>query len=380
METILYAEVYLICIIVVALVLIWNLRERDASSQSIWFRVILYTFLLNFLANFFFKLFSGGVLQDTQDLRISYLLKTFYHITLCVGVFAWCGYADTERGSGVFQNWNTLRYLYVLLGLPLVMIVLNVRTHWLFTVEENGRYVRHGMFQLEMAYLSLCSLVSSLRLLYRSRYESDPNVRSQMWLTSSFSMCILGAWGVSFMGESFPVICVCVMVEILVQYVTASRNQISLDKLTQVNNRQNLIGFMEYKMVNHAKNLYLMMIDLDDFKQINDHYGHIEGDSALVATARILKHSCGSFQVRPYIARYGGDEFIIILEDVAGGGEALKERIYEGVRSFNEKSESWKLKLSIGTVRWKPGMTHRKWIAQADEEMYRIKKEKKMRK
>ena len=169
------------------------------------------------------------------------------------------------------------------------------------------------------------------------------------------------------------------MVEILVQYVTASRNQISLDKLTQVNNRQNLIGFMEYKLVNHVKDLHLLMIDLDDFKQINDRYGHLEGDLALVKTAQILKNSCGSFQLRPYIARYGGDEFIIILEDDEGGVEALKGRILEGVRSFNDSSAAWKLKLSIGAVRWKPGMTHKNWIALADEEMYRIKKEKKKR-
>lgn len=377
METILYAEVYLICIIVVGLVLAWNLNGWDRSSQSIWFRVILYTFLLNFLANFFFKLFSGGILPDTPDYRFSWLLKTLYHLTLCVGVFAWCGYADTERGSGVFQDWRTLRYLYVLLVIPLVMIVLNLRTQWIFTVEE-GRYDRNWMFQIEMAYLSLCSLVSSVRLLIRSRRESDPNVRSQMWLTSSFSVCILGAWAISSMGEAFPVICVCIMVEILVQYVTASRNQISLDKLTQVNNRQNLIGFMDYKQINHTKDLFLMMIDLDDFKQINDRYGHLEGDLALVKTAQILKNSCGSFQLRPYIARYGGDEFIIILEDEAGGVAILKERIFEGVRSFNEDSSTWKLKLSIGTVRWEPGMTHKKWIALADKEMYRIKKEKKI--
>lgn len=379
METILYAEVYLICIIVVALVLMWSLNGWDRSSQSIWFRVILYTFLLNFTANFFFKLFSGGLLADTPDYRIAWLLKTLYHITLCVGVFAWCGYADTERGSGVFQDWKTLRYMYILLAMPLVLIVLNLYTHWLFSVEAGGRYERHWMFQLEMAYLSVCSAISAIRLLRRSRFESDPNVRSQMWLTSSFSVCIFGAWGISFMGEAFPVICVCIMVEILVQYVTASRNQISLDKLTQVNNRQNLIGFMEYKLVNHVKDLHLLMIDLDDFKQINDRYGHLEGDLALVKTAQILKNSCGSFQLRPYIARYGGDEFIIILEDDEGGVEALKGRILEGVRSFNDSSAAWKLKLSIGAVRWKPGMTHKNWIALADEEMYRIKKEKKKR-
>ena len=82
--------------------------------------------------------------------------------------------------------------------------------------------------------------------------------------------------------------------------------QISIDKPTQVNNRQNLLGFMDYKLRNHDHDVYLMMMDLDSFKQINDTYGHVEGDNALVNASKGIKEACGGYVPRPYIARYGG--------------------------------------------------------------------------
>ena len=52
------------------------------------------------------------------------------------------------------------------------------------------------------------------------------------------------------------------------------------------------------------------MIDLNKFKQINDQYGHVEGDMALRRTADALKMACGDNTLKTFIARYGGDEFM----------------------------------------------------------------------
>ena len=373
METILYAEVYLVCIIVVGIVTFFEVRGGDSASDR-WFKGMLAMFLLNFLANFLFKLVNGGIIADMDSHGLSYALKTLYHLTLCIGVFAWCGYADTERGSGIFQRRNTLLMLLVPLAVPIAMILLNLHNHLVFEISGSGAYVRHGLFQFEMAYLLLCSGIMAVRLIVRTRAESDPNQRSHMYLTASFPLCIAVAWVMSFVGEAFPVICVAITAEILCLYIGGTRNEVSMDKLTQVNNRQNLVGFMDYKERNNDGNLFLLMIDVDEFKEINDTHGHLEGDAALVAVAGVIKRACGPFPKRPYIARYGGDEFVVVAEIADGKPERLVQAIEDELASANASRESYQLMLSIGVVPWLPGEDHKAVIAKADARMYEVKR------
>ena len=81
------------------------------------------------------------------------------------------------------------------------------------------------------------------------------------------------------------------------------------DFLTKLSNRRGLMSFLEE--VYGQKNLTLIMLDLDNFKQVNDTYGHDAGDNALVKTAQILKE-CFS---EGFICRLGGDEFLIVVCD-----------------------------------------------------------------
>ena len=377
LETILYAEVYFICMLVVGIVSFFAIRDSSGSSSDRWFKGMLAMFMLNFLANFLFKLVNGGVIFEADSHDLSYLLKTIYHLTLCIGVFAWCGYADSEQGSGIFQRRKTLLFLIVPLALPLIMILANPYTHAVFEITAASGYERNSCFQVEMGYLLLCSGILAVRLVLRTRLESDPNQRAHMYLTATFPLCIAAAWIMSFVGEQFPVICVCITAEILCLYIGGARNEVSMDKLTQVNNRQNLIGYMDYKTRNHQGELYLLMIDVDEFKQINDSYGHVEGDAALITVAGILKRSCGPFQKRPYIARYGGDEFIVIAEMPHDDVEDLVHSIEAELDRVNAVRETYKLMLSIGVVRWEAGADHKEIIGLADAQMYKVKNARK---
>ena len=89
------------------------------------------------------------------------------------------------------------------------------------------------------------------------------------------------------------------------------------------------------------------MVDIDKFKQINDTYGHVEGDEVLKRTASVLKHSVPrSF----FIGRYGGDEFIIVGE--ASKEEEIRdvcEKIHENIELANEKAMAgYQYTVSVG--------------------------------
>jgi diguanylate cyclase (GGDEF)-like protein len=212
-----------------------------------------------------------------------------------------------------------------------------------------------------------------MRLMKAARRETDPVRQSHLHLTASFPLCILAAWVLSFVGESVPVICVCITVELLCLYMGTTNQQISLDKLTQVNNRQNLYGYLDYKLRNHLEDLYLMMIDVDYFKQINDTYGHLEGDQALIRVASALKLACGSHTKRPYIARYGGDEFIVLLEGTQLEADDLCDSIRTLLKQLNQQSP-YALDLTIGYALWQPGMDVNGLIGAADNVLYELKR------
>ena len=92
------------------------------------------------------------------------------------------------------------------------------------------------------------------------------------------------------------------------------------------------------------------MVDLNKFKSINDTYGHIEGDKAIVKAAEGLKLACAIEKHRHFIARYGGDEFIIIakLKD-DGEAEYLKERLKDSVYDHNrEAGAKYELRAAVG--------------------------------
>lgn len=88
------------------------------------------------------------------------------------------------------------------------------------------------------------------------------------------------------------------------------------DGLTGVANRRMFDSIMEVEWVNARRNnqpLSLIMIDIDYFKQYNDHYGHIQGDNCLKSVGQVLNLSAS--RARDFFARFGGEEFVLVLPE-----------------------------------------------------------------
>lgn len=119
------------------------------------------------------------------------------------------------------------------------------------------------------------------------------------------------------------------------------------------------------------------MIDLNKFKQINDRYGHVEGDMALRRTADALKAACADNTLRTFIARYGGDEFIIITktdnEDLIRDlCSKIKATL---VRLNDEAGVEYELTASIGYSRYNGDLeAFQSALIEADEALYKDKK------
>ncbi len=154
-----------------------------------------------------------------------------------------------------------------------------------------------------------------------------------------------------------------------------------LDGLTGVHNRRYFISNFSTLIEQCARykhKLALLMIDVDDFKQINDTYGHLEGDRILKAIANILKHCARGADI---IARFGGEEFIIALQDTdCEGANQVAGRIQEQIRllSCGQGEHKRGITASIGLScytkpRAMPIKTPEQWIQEADDALYRAK-------
>ena len=128
----------------------------------------------------------------------------------------------------------------------------------------------------------------------------------------------------------------------------------------------------------YEKSLALVLVDIDFFKNYNDHYGHPRGDQALIRVARILRRSSRTSDI---IARYGGEEFAALLPEASGDeawiyAERVRSRIAKVVFGDADAEHDGHLTVSCGIAVLNDGASSpRELLQQADEALYSAKRE-----
>jgi diguanylate cyclase (GGDEF)-like protein len=151
----------------------------------------------------------------------------------------------------------------------------------------------------------------------------------------------------------------------------------ALDGLTQVRNRRALQDALESEIsrsLRHGHTLSLLLLDVDRFKDVNDQHGHLCGDLVLKQVAALLnqhgrRENC--------TARYGGDEFAVLLAETSlSGAMIFAERVRGAVEAEEICAEGRRIAVtvSVGVAEWKPQMRAAEdLIALADTALYRAK-------
>ena len=149
------------------------------------------------------------------------------------------------------------------------------------------------------------------------------------------------------------------------------------DVLTSLLNRRG-IGIVlarEFSRSRRAKtSLCVAMVDIDNFKRINDEFGHATGDRALVHFREVIKPAIRGTDV---VGRYGGEEFLLILPDTEGpGAEFLLNRLLSRLEHtpLTLQGQELSLGFSAGVAQWCEGETAEQLIDRADGAMYRAKR------
>lgn len=157
--------------------------------------------------------------------------------------------------------------------------------------------------------------------------------------------------------------------------------RISIDDLTTLNNRNELKSYLNSLMSlseSQRKNTFMMFIDLNKFKHINDNFGHNEGDVVLIEISKLLKYVADTFNC--FLCRYGGDEFILIKRN-SDEEKAISVCSYID-KAVNDLSElviaPYELSVSTGFVRFDSRFNSvQEFIDAADKLMYENKRSSK---
>ncbi len=296
-----------------------------------------------------------------------------YYLMNILPSFLWALYADYQ----VFNDTNRLRKLMGFLLVPAfintLMTLLTPITGWLFYFDINNVYHR-GPFFTFFLVLNFSYLIYAFILVLANRKQIEKRYFLPLILFS-LPPVIGGLLQASFYG--LALIWSSITLSLLIIHLYIQNRRLNTDYLTGIYNRLQLDHYLQSKIHNSdaALSFSAILLDINDFKNINDQYGHLIGDEALTITAQLLKDS---LRKHDFLARYGGDEFFIMVDiQDMNTLEKTVERIRENFRAFSQSSDKpYKLSLSMGYAIYehKSAMSKDEFLKLLDDLMYEDKR------
>lgn len=323
-------------------------------------------------------IFGNGVLSCVNGTNffgsyyINYVFTVIYFLLNGLVPLLWFKYMyifyDTSPKKSISQI-TAIPYL-----LYLILIFINCFTDILFSINSNNQYQREDGFWLivilNMTYI-LASVVVIILAITRNRgFRSEgKHILLGMLLVALGIVLQLYFWEDSFILLTF-------LLFMLIVFLRFQNLEMLVDPLTGLGNRRRMQLYIDKLSRKRKGEFSAIVFDIDDFKDINDLYGHIYGNRVLIVISKILEKSAGNKKIT--CIRYGGDEFIVITpkEEVNEFIAKFKKLLSE----FNDHKEfPSKIDVSIGvsefTVNSEINMEY--IINTADKLMYEKKKLKK---
>ncbi len=311
----------------------------------------------------------------------SFVVNSIYHIFTGVVSYLWFLFSESEQRSRLVKSKGSIILSLLPLFILINLVVGSNANKWVFFIDPTtGEYNRGRFYPVIIIVCAWYIAHTTVKALIKAYRKENYLRKHQLLALASFAIfpVISGALQVLFVGS--PMISAGIAFAVLHVYISSRELLISLDPMTQLNNRLHMEDFLDGKMRSKPENreLYVFIMDLDNFKQINDEYGHLEGDAAIIIAANTIRSIVD--KTNYFACRYGGDEFVIICE--TNKDFMPKEFINQINTLLAEKTKgegkAYTLQFSIGYKRHTSEYKNvRDFLNAADEGLYKIKSLKK---
>lgn len=368
-----YLEINIICIIIL-LAIFDKFKDESLnnSSDKYYEKTLLATISFSLFA-LISGIFNGTSYNFSQIILIISHSLYFFSESL-IGYF----YTNYILKRINLQEKRKYKFiLYIPLILSIFFLIINFFQKTLFTISIDNLYS-------PSKYLYLYNLINAVYVLIIitnliSYYFYNKNSKSEIKSLILFTLLPVVSAGIQNYNYGIILGQVGFTLSELLIYFNNQKKEANYDELTGVYNRR-AFNKRANKIYYSNKSMFLMLMDADDFKIINDKYGHLEGDQALIQIAYILNSAINNTHKNYSLARYGGDEFVIVgniqnKDEVA----QLINQIEEEEKKYNkETNNKYNIKLSIGYALQNDNHTSvEDLIKEADALMYAKKRKRK---
>ena len=376
-----YIEANIICIIVFVILLIHNHFNLDRQEKQVKYDHVLIAFILYFLADCFWAAITADYIPKT---RISVVVNTFLiYLLMGATIYCWLNYVMAFV-QVPHRNRPINRFAVIFPFLVSTVVLLLQYVFFPQTLINEAQDTLPGF----SAYLIVVPDIYMIAVLFytirRAKVEENPLEKRKYIFIGLFPLVVMtGGLIETLFFPHLPIYCFTCLILMLVFYIQAIEVRVSMDPLTNLNNRGQLMRYISQKSNLHqeGRQTFVVMMDIDDFKAINDTYGHAEGDKALVTVANSLKKAINRCGLPSFLGRYGGDEFILIIHP------EIREEIDQLVRVIREEIRlecvnngiPYILFVSAGYDELKGDQDSvQNCIQRADEKLYQDKKYRKL--
>lgn len=283
----------------------------------------------------------------------------------------WALFIYTQVINSKHIHKNIFLVLLAYYGVHVVATIFNIFFHFFYVIGSDNIYVRGPWFILSIVWVMLPLLVGFFITIVK-RKEIEPE-RFNSFVFYPLAPVVGTVFTLLFYGYS--IVLPSMAIAILLVFNSIQNDTIVVDYLTGAYNRRALEDFLRRRIKEGKSNFGAIMLDIDGYKAINDTYGHIAGDQALVDLVKVLRQSV---ELKDFVARYGGDEFFLVINSNSLRTlELTAEQIQLNLERYNMKSDfPFRINVSKGLNIYEPGLTMEQFIQQLDKKMYADKNTK----
>lgn len=269
--------------------------------------------------------------------------------------------------AAAMDNNRLKKFAFIAQAAFLIFLAVTYPLKLVFYVDRGNHYSRGEFFAIYIAvYVSavlyLLYITLKVAKMYRNRHNNSIYLIALFLLAGSFVQVVFPQIHVSWICATFLSI---------LYYIYCNGLWQQVDELTGLLNQKSYLNHTDEILHNGT----MVVFDIDDFKIINDTYGHLAGDKCLSEIAACIKTAYSKYGL---CYRIGGDEFCVILDEKADTERCLRRLNKE--METRKKSLSFLPDVSIGYAAYKAGDNALEVKETADSDMYRRKKENKIRK
>ena len=372
-----YSEANIVCIIILLILLITDIFHSTRQEKQMWFNRAIIANILYYVSDIGWAAVLAGLIPKFRTLVALFNLSNY--ILLSLMAYEWFMFmAVSERMTILKSRKRQLLCLLPTAASVLIMVIAYCAapTFWINEKSELNVWYYPMMISIPSLYL-IASFVFSM---INARKAESRDDRKLYWLIGIYPISVMAFGILQVASLTLPVFCFGCTIMLMFFYIQNMHTLISVDALTRLNNRGQIDRYMDQVHYKENAAIFIMMIDIDRFKEINDNFGHGEGDRALIIVSEVLKQVCDHFKAPVFLGRYGGDEFTIIIQN-PGEGE-YPDKAVEVIRSVlsqkcAEKQLPYDLEVSIGYDSLKDrNDTMDDCMRRADEKLYEDKRKR----